>query len=180
MFNKKEIQEIAEKLEETKQEFSKKLEEQTIAIKEISSSLESIKDNNLAASETITAELEQLSALKYNFEKILNKLNSISKSLELTAASAVKEVADEEINSIRSSAKKFKEEEEKIKETLSRINEINMEISKFITISQQIKLVDFTLQKHQEDIHDYEQEHARLLDENERLKLIMARMKRNR
>lgn len=184
MFNKKELTElkekITEKLEGFSSTFNQRMLEQESSLEKLSSTINGLNQSNQEVIEKVKTELNAISNLKDNFESVLNKLNSINKTIELTATSEIKEVAEKEINSIKDSAKKFREVEEDLSKVLLNINDTNMEISKFIDISNQIKLVDFTLKQHKDDLTNNEREKIRLMEENERLKSLMGKMKRNK
>lgn len=184
MFNKKEINELKEevtkKLDETKQEFSNKLVENSKVIDELHNIIRELKENHSVSAENIKKELEEINSIKSEFERALNRVSSMNSVIESTTASSVREVAEKEIESIKASSRQFRNLEEELKEITERISEMQLEISKFISISQQIRLVDFSLKSHQEDLRNFERERTELLEENERLKTIMAKMKRNR
>lgn len=187
MFNKKIEQDMQQFKEDVKSKISsmssslhQRIKEQEMSFSEIRSRIGSIQEKNLENAEKLKQEMQEICSIKSEFETSLNRINSISRSIEKTAASEVRKVADEEIERMRAGSAKLRDAEDDLNDMLEGINSINMEISKFLDISKQIRLVDFTLKSHQQDIQNYEKEKIRLLDENEKLKSIMAKMKRNR
>ena len=184
MFNTKQINELKEELnksiEDLKNNTNAKLDENSNTIKEIYSSISELKEDNAESAEKIRSELEEINTLKAEFETALRRLGSTSRNIEDNIAAEVKEIAEKEIEAIKTSSKRFKNVEEELANLLARINNLQLELSKFVSISQQIKLVDFTLEKHYEDMNKSEKERIQLINENERLKSLMARMKRSR
>lgn len=183
MFNaKKDLEALREGthslLEQLKQDFSSKLEENKNAIRELYKLINELKENTLSHNETIKKDLLEINTLRSEFERALNRINSISSSIEDTAADRVREVAETHISSIQQSSSNYKELEQELKAIVAKIHTLQLEISKFVSISQQINLVDFSLKKHKDDLSNYEKEKNELINENERLKSIMAKMKR--
>jgi methyl-accepting chemotaxis protein len=184
MFNKKEInelrEEITKKLDEIRAEFSTRLEQNSDALKELHSIISELKEDNTTVAEQVKKDLEEINEIKSNFESTLNRITSTARNIEETTSMHVKEVADKEIETIKASSKQFRGIEEELRKTTDSINDLQIELAKFISISRQIKLVDFSLKKHEEDMSRSERERMDLINENERLKTIMARMKRGR
>ena len=184
MFNKKEIgelkEEITTQLSNLSSSFNQRLQNNENALSNLKNALIELKDKNETVTAEIKKDLQEINSIKSGFESALNRINSVSRNIEETASLSVKEVAEKEIESIRISSKQFRNLQEELNELVSTVNDIQLELSKFISISQQIKLVDFTLQKHEQEMSKTEKERLDLRNENERLKSIMARMKRNR
>ena len=181
MFNKKEIQELKEELkqglESLRTEFSLKLEQHTSIL---TTQLSDIRETNTDSATQITKELVKINEIKSEFELTLNRLNSISRSIETNAATSVREVVEKEIESIKASSKQFRLAEEDLRQISNSINSLQLELSKFISISQNIKLVDFTLKQYQSEMSRSEKERRELINENEDLKSKMARIIRRR
>lgn len=184
IFGNKEVsqlkQEFEKKLDDTKQELSSKLDATANYVKEIYELLQELKVYNENISGKIKKDLNEINLLKADLEKALNRINSTSRHIEETAALNVKEVAEREVNAIKMSSKRYRDVEGELEELARTVHDLQLELSKFVTISRQINLIDFTLKQHKEDIVEYEQEKNELVNENERLKTIMAKMKRMR
>ena len=184
MFNKKEISELKEEitsqLSTLNSNINQRLQNNENTLSNVKNALIELKENNQAVTSEIKKDLAEINSVKSAFESALNRINSVSRNIEETASLSVKEVAEKEIESIRISSKQFRNLQEELNELVSSVNEIQLELSKFISISQQIKLVDFTLQKHEQEMSKSEKERIDLINENERLKSIMAKMKRSR
>jgi len=181
--NKKDLEAIREGVrshfDEIKEDFSSKLGLNKNAIRELYKEIQELKEANLNNNSQVKKDLLEINTLKSEFERALNRINSISSSIEDTAANNIREVVEKNIGSIQQSSTKFREMENEIRVIVGKIHTLQLEISKFISISQQINLVDFSLKNHKENIENYERERNELSQENERLKSIMARMKRN-
>jgi methyl-accepting chemotaxis protein len=184
MFNKKEFAELKEefnsKFSELHSQFNSRIVEQNKFLKEFAVAFAELQQTNGLSAEKIKKDLEEVNSIRQSFETTLNRLNSVSKNIEETAAMNVKEVAEKELESIKASSKQFRGIENEMKSILENVNSLQLEISKFLSISHQIKLVDFTLKRHEEDLSSSERERMALRNENEELKSIMARMKRNK
>ena len=182
--NKKEInqlrQELTDHLVNLSTDLNKKLQNHENSLTNLYELIKELKQNNINSEEKVKQELEEIDNIKSNFETALNRINSTSKNIEETAAINVREVAEKEIESIQRNSKQFRNLEKDIRSIVEKINVLQLEISKFISISQQIKLVDFSLKTYKEEISKTEKERINLINENERLKSIMAKMKRNR
>ena len=184
MFNaKKDLESVRDGIrghfDEIKDDFSVKLDETKNAIRELYKEIQELKGTNINHNEQVKKDLLEINTLKNEFERALNKVQSMSYVIEETTKDSVREVAQKEIESIQANSAKFRELENELRATTQKIHYLQLEISKFISISQQINLVDFSLKSHKQDIEKYERERNDLMQENERLKTIMARMKRN-
>ena len=184
MFNNKEITELKEEmttqLSNLSSTFNQMMQSNENAMSNLKNAIAELKDKNESVTVEIRKDLADINNIKSEFQQALNRINSVSRNIEETASMNVKEVADKEIESIKASSKQFRGLESELNELVEKVNEIQLELSKFISISQQIKLVDFSLQKHQEEMSKTEKERLDLRNENERLKSIMAKMKRGR
>jgi len=183
MFNKKEIsdlkEEVSKQLEDLRSSISLKSESHSKSSQELHNLLLEIKDENRHNVEKLKGDMFEILKLKNEFETSLHRIQSVSRTIEDRAAESVRQVAEKEIEVINYTTKQFRNMESELRSVADKINLLNQELSKFVSISQQIKLVDFSLKKYQEEIKSSERERTEILNENERLKSIMAKMKRN-
>ena len=184
MFNKKEIEElknsVTEQLTALSHNINQRFEQTDSDMSQIKVRIDEVQENNTNAADKIIQQLNEINRLKSEFENALNRIKSVSRNIEETAAISVKDVAEKEIETIKAHSKKFRDLEDELKGTTLSVNQLQMELAKFVSISQQIKLVDFSLTKHQEEMSKSEKERMQLINDNERLKSMMAKMKRNR
>lgn len=180
--NKKEIddlkQEMTDQLSALSTNLNQRLNDHEDSLSALKDVISELKANNSQITEKVKIDLKEINSIKSEFQTALNRLVSVSRTIEETAASNVKEVAEKEIETIQRSSRQFRDLEEELRAIVRKINTLQLEISKFISISQQIRLVDFTLQKHQEEMSKTERERMHLINENENLKSMMAKMKR--
>ena len=182
--NKKELEELKESISAQisglGSSINQRLTEHENSLEKLNTQIDDIRERNNIITDKIRRDLKEIADIKTNFTTALNRVEALSRNMESSIHVSVKEIADKEIENIKCSVKQFKDVEMDLKNIVEVTNDLQLELSKFLSISQQINLVDFSLKSHKEDIENYERERSRLSDENERLKSIMAKMKRNR
>ncbi|MBW3021138.1 hypothetical protein KY334_07625, partial [Candidatus Woesearchaeota archaeon] len=92
----------------------------------------------------------------------------------------VTNMIDKEIINLNSKLKNLDNIEKEFDNFVNEVNKLKEELSKFNKISKEIKEVDFTLEKHTGLIQKIERKKIYLEEENEKLKSLMARMKRHK
>lgn len=189
MFGGKQLEEIKEILENNQKETSSKIDELTSSVKEnhsqisslssrFSEELSKVEEENKELKKRFDEELGSLVDMIGEFERSIASFNNIKNRLDEVLYRKINEIADTELNSVRKRLSEFNTIQDDFSELVTEVNKLKSQISKFNQISENIKEVDFTLSSHKKDISHAERAKLQLEQENDRLKSMMAKMKR--
>lgn len=187
MFNGKQFQEIKELLEKT----NLRIDELTSQVRESGQEMDelkhhftdevnNLKDQSLEKTFQLSKELKNLQEQTQKFQRCVGTFENLKSNLDDVLTSKITSMAEFEIRKVKESLSNLNSVENDFKALVIEVNDLKNEINKFNTISKGIKEVDFTLNKHVQEIEQVDRKKFELEQENERLKTMMARMKRNR
>ncbi|MBW2998825.1 hypothetical protein KY321_04770 [Candidatus Woesearchaeota archaeon] len=187
MFNKKELQEIKDLIENNHKQTNQKIDliSETLShnIKDVSELRSMISRSNhefVEKTNQLEIELEKIITLSDNFSRCVNSFDSMKHKISDLIQSKISEMLDKETANINSKLESLNNIEEEFTSFMDEVNSIKEQLSKFNKISKEIKEVDFTLDKHTSLIQKIEKRKIHLEDENDKLKSLLAKMKRNR
>jgi len=139
-----------------------------------------LKDQVLKISYELTKELKIINEESSRLKKCVNSFDSIKNRVDSMLMDKLNKLVDVEIKAVKEKFLEIDSVEKNYKSLIDELSKLESNIQKFNNISSNIKEVDFTLNKHMNDISQVEKKKILLEQENDRLKSIMAKMKRNR
>ena len=133
-----------------------------------------------AFSEHIEEEMSKVVDVISGFEKSMASFDNVKNRLDTLLYDKINEFIDRELASIRKKLGVFDDVEDRFKALVGEVTALKMELAKFNAIAGNIKEVDFSLHKHAKELELQDKTKIDLERENDRLKSIMAKMKRQR
>jgi len=191
MFNKKEIQEVKEVIENNKKESDenlslilKTLETNSTKVNnfqtEIKEDIQNIKQDQTESSKKLQKETNKIIELTNTFERSISSFENTKNRLDDMLYKRIEDLFETELNSLHNKMKEFSGIEEDFTKLVNEVNTLKDQIKKLNNISKEIKEVDFTLNKHINNIKEVDRKNQELHEQNEDLKSKMAKMIRNR
>jgi chromosome segregation ATPase len=185
MFNKKETEAINSNIKELKETITKLTEQvETLTtehsqvkdkVHSFDTKIGDIKEQGAIMSEKLEQEIELISKLNCDFNSRLNSLKILEKK-------AAKHLIEETTNEMKLNIEKlfnltncYKQLEGQLLATQGRIDTMTSEILKFQDVSKRIKTTDFELANFVKQTTKHETHKAKLTEENERLKTLIAK-----
>jgi hypothetical protein len=191
LVTKKDIKSVELELNNTKNEVNK-LKEQLSDIKNhqtelfsqfnskvdiLTNHFETLENSSITNFKNHTNEFEQLNLkLKKRIDSMLMLENILRNSFMESATSEIKK----QISSLDITTKEYKKVESTLLNLNSNIKTLTNDITKFKSISSEISIADFNLSKHVKEVNLADKEKLRLMNENDRLKTIIAKQRRHR
>lgn len=124
-------------------------------------------------------ELGRLVKMAGEFERSVASFNNIKNRLDDALYKRIQDIAESELMLVRKKLTDFKGIEEDFTKLVAQVNRLESELGKFNKITANINEVDFSLQKHARDLQMADKRKLQLERENDMLKSLMAKMKRN-
>ena len=186
MFNRKDTEEIKEALADLSQEIKEVRSEQkelhetnNKLIKNISSSLEELKQGQTSHSELMGKEVSKINELRSEFSKSVRSFELLHKKIYGQLYTRLHEVLREHTNDLKSTTDNYKATSPKVKETLDTLDLLKSEIAKFNAIAKYIKESDYTLVNHQKDLERLDREKLHLMKKVDSLQRMIGKNRRN-
>jgi len=170
------ILELNNQLLEHKQELQKNNQESFNMLLEKIQQLEN-KQNTFG--DSFDDELYKINELSQQFESRINGFKLLEHRANKHLFEEVSLQIKSQIETLFNTTKKYQELESKMVKVQESISTLNEEISKFSNIAKEIKTADFQLSKFAKQVTSENQEKLSLMRENERLKLLISKERRN-
>ena len=187
--NKKELEKINESItnlssikEELKKDFSEltnlQFNNQKNSLDEINKRLNDLEERNHFLSQNFEQEISKTTELNSLLKKRVDSFKLFEEMARKKIMEDVKFEISKNLQSMFETTKKYKELENYLLVLNKKIDNLSSEINKFQQISSQIKTADFELEKYVKSVSKEDAEKLRLMRENEKLKMLIAKQRR--
>ncbi len=180
--NKKELREIRDsikelenKLEEQSKNNNKEISENIIKLSDKIIDLES---NNSLLTKKFELELNNFITLNELLKRKIGTLEVVEKKIIGVTTDIAKNEINNQLSSLKILGNKYHELENTLLKTNNTIGSLREDVLEFKKASMQIKNMDFSLVTYTKEINKFNTEKSRLLDENEKLKKLVAKDRR--
>jgi methyl-accepting chemotaxis protein len=154
------------------------LELKTI-LNNLSENYQKLNDENSLVTTKLNSEIETISQLSESLQKRINSFKLIEDNIKKKFCEDTKIVISEKLDFLNSIGTHYKALMENTNSIKKEIQEIIPQIKDFKEISRNIQKSDFELSKYANYIAKEDKEKLRLMQENERLKQIIAKERRS-
>lgn len=178
----KKIEELKNEVSELKESlkiFSESFQKNNELFQKMAEEFKNFKNSEIIYIKSLNEKITEIDSLRNNFENSLQNFNSIRNRLEELFVSRIVNLVDAETAKVKEKINSFESLENEFKNLTGGIKDIKEEIDKFKIISSQVKTSDFSLQKYAKELQEMDSEKLRLMRENDNLKTIIAKLRRN-
>ncbi|MBU0470009.1 MAG: hypothetical protein KKA62_02330 [Nanoarchaeota archaeon] len=186
LFSKKELEELKEPLKEIsflKEQSLKilqRLEENQEKLSLIADQIKSLEENQNSLTARFEEEMERLTELNQQFEKRINSFRALESSASKRLFEETNLEIKSQLRSLFMTTQNYQKLEVGLLQLLVKIETISEDVTKFSTISKEIKSADFQLSHFARQLTQQDQEKLSLMRENEKLKLLISKERRKK
>jgi len=149
-------------------------------IKTLSEKIDCINHEFYGLNEKYKAQIEDTKELNNTLRKRIDSFRILEDTAQKRLFSETKSEIREKLDSLMHTTKEYRKLENGLKNIGENIIILSSEIEKFKNISSQIKKEDFNLAKFAREVVKEDAEKLRLIRENEKLKMLISKERRNR
>ena len=178
------IEKLDSKIDSLEEKFANEQDKNTSQInKNIEAVLEKLKqleDKQSFMSKRFNEEVSIFSELNNNIKKRIEGFKMMENRAETLIADKAREEIASKLDSLSLLGKKYKQVEHDLDESSKNVKEMTAQMKKFVDIGKDIKSADFELANYAKRLTATDSEKLRLIRENETLKKLISKERRNR
>ncbi|RME54297.1 hypothetical protein D6777_04255 [Candidatus Woesearchaeota archaeon] len=187
MFNKQELEDIKESLEEisknmfvlkqTNEELKQKIQSNEELL---TSLLNTVKEINALNNTKLVEELKEIAVLRQKFSKAVASFELLHQKIYDRLYTGLNETLKNHQNELKSTTESYKATMPKVKEINDTFSIVIEEVNKFKTIAKTLKETDFELVNHQKNLERLDREKLYLLKKIDTLERMIGKYRRNK
>jgi hypothetical protein len=147
----------------------------SITLQSILNKLDSLEQNHQSLSHRFTEEVATTTELNIKLKKRIDSFKLLEETARKRLLEETKYEIQKHLSGLSETTKKYHELETNMQVITQKLTSLQIEIHKFTTIAQEIKTADFRLANFASKVTKDDQEKLRLLRENEKLKMLIAK-----